>query len=79
MIFEISSGGPSGQRRTFCGVSEFTAVEGTALLPTWMIRNLEIKDGDTVQIRRVQLPKGTFLRLQPHTAGMSQSSAAMPY
>lgn len=37
MTFEVSS---QGGRRSFCGVAEFTADEGTAVVPKWMSSNL---------------------------------------
>ena len=36
MIFEISS----SSKRSFCGVVEFSAEEGTCCVPNWMMRNL---------------------------------------
>jgi hypothetical protein len=64
MVFEISS--RSG-KRSFVGVLEFTAPEGYAALPTWMMENLMVKESDPLQIRRVKLPRGQFLKLQPHS------------
>lgn len=65
MIFELSS---DEGLRSFCGVVEFSAQEGTCCVPKWMMRNLRLNDGENVHVRRVTLPKGTFLRLQPHDA-----------
>jgi len=31
--------------RQFCGVQEFSAKRGTAIMPKWMMRNLKIRDG----------------------------------
>jgi hypothetical protein len=64
-VFEVST--KSG-KRSFCGVHEFIAPEGYVLIPRWMMDNLNIRNDDVVHIRRVQLPKATFLKLQPHTA-----------
>lgn len=65
MIFEISA--QSG-KRSFCGVLEFTGQEGTIQVPKWMMQNLGLEQGVLVQVRRVALPKGDFLQLQPESA-----------
>jgi len=62
MIFEISS--KSG-RRSFCGVMEFIAPEGKVMVPSWMMKHLELDPEQKVQIRKVILPKGIFVQLQP--------------
>lgn len=65
MLFEIST---ERGKRSFCGVEEFTAEEGTIVLPSWVLHNLGASEGAQVQVRRVNLPKGTYVKLQPHTA-----------
>ncbi len=64
MLFEIST---EKGKRSFCGVEEFTAEEGSIVLPSWMLNNLGALEGAQVQVRRVNLPKGTYVKLQPHT------------
>ena len=51
---------------THCGVMEFTAEEGTCYLPSNMFERLCLNDGQMVNIRNMELPKGTFIKLQPH-------------
>eukprot|EP01114_Cavostelium_apophysatum_P014512 TRINITY_DN3787_c0_g1_i6.p1 TRINITY_DN3787_c0_g1~~TRINITY_DN3787_c0_g1_i6.p1 ORF type:complete len:1009 (+),score=225.69 TRINITY_DN3787_c0_g1_i6:144-3170(+) len=65
MIFELSTG---KGKRSFCGVEEFTAEENQAVVPKWIMENLQAKEGDTIQVRRVSLPKGNYVKLQPHNA-----------
>jgi hypothetical protein len=65
MIFEISS--QSGIR-SFCGVMEFIAPPNTVGIPSWLMEHLGINRGQKVQIRKVQLPKGIFVQLQPHSS-----------
>jgi hypothetical protein len=72
-IFEIST--KSG-KRSFCGVHEFTANEGEIAIPLWMMENLNIADNDTVFVRRVNLPKATFLKFRPHSANFLALSNA---
>jgi len=69
MIFEIST---ETGKRSFCGVEQFTAEEGHICVPQWMLNNLNTKEGSVLQVRRVSLPKGTHLTLQPHTADFLQ-------
>ncbi len=54
MTFEIST---SGGRRSFCGVAEFTAEEGSCIVPDWMAKNLNLKLGEELHVRRVYVPK----------------------
>lgn len=65
MIFEISA---DHGKSSHCGVEEFTAEDGCIVIPEWILKNLKAQEGDQINIRRVRLPKGTFVKLQPHTA-----------
>nr|GEV52314.1 ubiquitin fusion degradation protein 1 homolog [Tanacetum cinerariifolium] len=62
MLFRITS----YATRSHCGVVEFTADEGSVLLPTRMMKNMKIQEGDLVNIRNITLPKGTYIKIQPH-------------
>jgi len=53
-------------RRSHCGVLEFSADEGLVYMPKWMMRNLHLEAGDVVKFTNVSLPKGRFVKLQPH-------------
>ena len=53
-------------RRSHCGVLEFSADEGIVYMPQWMMRNLLLEEGDVVKFTNVSLPKGRFVKLQPH-------------
>ncbi|GJU79648.1 ubiquitin fusion degradation protein 1 [Tanacetum coccineum] len=64
MLFRITN--YATQRRSHCGVVEFTADEGSVLLPTRMMKDMKIQEGDLVNIRNVSLPKGTYIKIQPH-------------
>lgn len=41
-------------------------------MPRWMMNNLGVQNGNLVQVRRVSLPRGSFLRLLPHNASFLQ-------
>jgi len=58
---------PSGGKQTHCGVQEFTAEEGTAYFPYWMMRHLNLSEGSLVVVRQVDLLPGTFAKIQPHS------------
>jgi len=58
---------PSGGASTHCGVQEFTAEEGTAYFPYWMMQHLHLSEGSLVVVRQVNLLPGTFAKIQPHS------------
>eukprot|EP00971_Amphidinium_carterae_P021763 429346-Amphidinium_carterae.1 len=64
MLFEISN----GSHRTHCGVQEFIADEGTCYIPYWIMQNLLLREGDVLRITNISLPKGSFVKLQPHSS-----------
>ncbi|KAJ9698457.1 hypothetical protein PVL29_007509 [Vitis rotundifolia] len=65
MLFKLKN--PASGRVTHCGVLEFTAEECTMHLPSWMMENLLLEEGDMVKVKNVSLPAGTYMQLQPHT------------
>lgn len=64
MLFGLT--GNSG-RKTHCGVLEFTAEEGCAYIPFWMMQNLLLEEGSLVSVRNVSLPKANMIKLQPQS------------
>ncbi|KAK9090615.1 hypothetical protein Sjap_023792 [Stephania japonica] len=65
MLFELRNA--TTERVSHCGVLEFTAEEGIIYIPHWMMENLLLQEGDIVRMKNVTLPKGTYMKLQPHT------------
>lgn len=65
MLFQVENRREG--RTTHCGVLEFIAEEGMAYLPYWMMQNLLLQEGDVITLRSATLPKGTFVKLQPHS------------
>ncbi|CAB54216.1 Ubiquitin fusion degradation protein 1 homolog [Caenorhabditis elegans] len=63
MLFKLTN--MAVQRVTHCGVLEFSAPEGQAILPLWMMQQLGLDDGDTIRIESATLPKATFAKLKP--------------
>nr|XP_009777054.1 PREDICTED: ubiquitin fusion degradation protein 1 homolog isoform X2 [Nicotiana sylvestris] len=70
MLFELRNA--ATDRVSHCGVLEFIAEEGMIYMPYWvdiicMMENLLLQEGDTVRVKNVTLPKGKYVKLQPHT------------
>lgn len=56
---------PTSPLEQYAGVYEFSAPEGVALLPKWMMGNLKLREGSKVSFTTVRdLPKGQFVRLR---------------
>lgn len=52
-------------KKIFVGVIEFTANEGEAQVPEWIMKQLGIVEGDVVSIGRRPVPKGEYMKIQP--------------
>lgn len=66
MLFKLTN--RSIGRWTHCGVLEFTASDGQVLLPSWMMRNLRVDEGDDIEVESVQLPIATYSKFKPLSA-----------
>jgi len=64
LVFELSN--PRTGKKTHCGVLEFSSNEGECYVPYWIMQNLLIKSGAMIQITNASLPKGNFVKFQPH-------------
>lgn len=62
MLFQLQS--PDKGTLTHCGVLEFTAEEGSCVVPFWMMQNLLIEEGAVLTITNVSLPKANFVKFQ---------------
>uniref|UniRef100_A0A0K0ES12 Ubiquitin fusion degradation protein 1 homolog n=1 Tax=Strongyloides stercoralis TaxID=6248 RepID=A0A0K0ES12_STRER len=67
MMFKLLNTNDEIQRATHCGVLEFSAEEGKVYLPSWMMEQLLVNDGDLISVEYVQLPKATYAKLQPQS------------
>ncbi|KAL5706577.1 hypothetical protein ACHQM5_024726 [Ranunculus cassubicifolius] len=65
MLFELRN--TAAERVSHCGVLEFIAEEGMIYMPYWMMENMLLQEGDTVKVKNATLPKGKYVKLQPHT------------
>lgn len=52
---------------THAGVLEFIAEEGRVYVPHWMMKTLELEEGDLLQVLTTDLPQGTFVKLEPQS------------
>ena len=59
-------------RSTHCGVLEFTAEADSIIMPTWMMENLEVEEGNIVTVESVKLPKATTVKLKTSSAEFLQ-------
>uniref|UniRef100_A0A7S1KQC0 C2H2-type domain-containing protein n=1 Tax=Percolomonas cosmopolitus TaxID=63605 RepID=A0A7S1KQC0_9EUKA len=62
LLFEIDK----GTRHTYVSVAEFTAPNGIAILPNFLMKSLLLSQGSKARIRCVTLPKAQSAKFQPH-------------
>lgn len=75
MLFKLTAMSSDGEeRRTHCGVLEFTAEEGCVYIPFWMMQNLLIEEGSLITVTNVSLPKASFVKLQPQSVDFLEIS-----
>lgn len=65
MLFELTAN--ENDRVTHGGVLEFTAEEGRAYLPQWMLETLGVQPGSLLKIGSVDLPQGKFVKIEPQS------------
>lgn len=62
MLFQLQSSDKG--TKTHCGVLEFTAEEGSCVVPFWMMQNLLVEEGAVLTVSNVSLPKASFVKFQ---------------
>ncbi|KAL7530606.1 hypothetical protein ACHAXR_003593 [Thalassiosira sp. AJA248-18] len=62
MLFQLQSADKG--TLTHSGVLEFTAEEGSCVVPFWMMQNLLIEEGAVLTVTNVSLPKANFVKFQ---------------
>jgi ubiquitin fusion degradation protein 1 len=55
------------EKKTHCGVLEFTAIEGRAYIPHWMMQNIKLDTDSRVQVSTIDLRSATYVKLQPQS------------
>jgi len=68
LLFEICS--EAGVCRTHGGVLEFTAPDQMCYVPSWMLRQLGVQEGETLHLALRRLPKATFVRFKPDSVAL---------
>ena len=66
LTFELTN--PRSERRTYCGVRDFTAAEGSIEISRFLEEQILLETGDRVRLKLVDLPKGTRVVFQPLSA-----------
>eukprot|EP00967_Tisochrysis_lutea_P008617 scaffold10278_cov23-Tisochrysis_lutea.AAC.1 len=56
------------QKRIYTGPLDFCAADGECYLPSWMMSQLKLSEGDLLAVATAQFPSGTFARFQPHSS-----------
>lgn len=64
VFFEIGNADWKARSVT-AGLHEFTAPEGIAILPQWMMFHLYLTEGDRISITSVKLPRAKLIKFQP--------------
>ncbi|GJS88281.1 F-box domain containing protein [Tanacetum coccineum] len=67
MTFRIAKSNDTSTLHYHCGVAEFTADEGFVFLPIWVMKKLNISEGDLVNVKDTSLPEGNYIKVQPRT------------
>uniref|UniRef100_A0A6B2L5N0 TRAF-type domain-containing protein n=1 Tax=Arcella intermedia TaxID=1963864 RepID=A0A6B2L5N0_9EUKA len=63
LVFELMN--ISKSKSTHVGVLQFNTENPVAVVPSWIMENLEATKGDIINVKLVTLPKGQLVRLQP--------------
>lgn len=72
MVFRLEN--PSARGTIHCGVMEFTADEGVAYVPAWMMRHIHASDASLIRVINVTIPKATFVQIRPHRTAFIELS-----
>lgn len=59
-------------KSTHVGVMEFSAEEGVAYVPFWIMEKLGVETDGLVNILNIAVQKGTFVKFQPHATAFTQ-------
>ncbi|WWD20459.1 hypothetical protein CI109_104935 [Kwoniella shandongensis] len=74
--FQLRNPRSPSQHKTHAGVLEFIADEGIVHLPAWMMKNLNLTEGDPVRLTGAKLPKGKMVKIQAQSVDFLQVSDA---
>jgi len=80
MLFELTN--EPLDKRTHCGVLEFTSEEGRCYMPFWMMQNLVIEEGALLKVKNVALQKANFVKFRAQSVDfldISNPKAVLEY
>lgn len=63
LLFKLTN--TRSKRVTHTGVLEFVAEEKKIYLPSWLMKNLDVNDGETLVVENTSLPVAKYSRFQP--------------
>eukprot|EP00948_MAST-09A_sp_MAST-9A-sp1_P003614 g3614.t1 len=80
IIFEIQNmrrlSKSSSKSPQLCGVYEFSAEKGYAYVPSWMMKNLGLRENSKIKLQsKFDVPKGELVKLQPHSSSFVEIAA----
>jgi len=72
MLFEVQN--CHADKKTHCGVLEFSAEEGWCYMPYWMMQNLLVEEGSLINVKNVSLPKASFVKFRAQSVDFLEVS-----
>jgi hypothetical protein len=66
--FQLLNPSKRGGPRLFTGPLDFCAAPGECYLPSWVMKQLGIKEGDLCAVATAAFPACAFVKFQPHTS-----------
>lgn len=66
MVFRLGNMSNPSAPTIHCGVMEFTADDGVAYVPSWMMEHIRVSEGNQIEVINVTVPKATFIQIRPH-------------
>lgn len=56
------------ETRLFTGPLDFCAADGQCYLPSWLMKQLKLKEGDACAVALASFPSAVFAKFQPHSS-----------
>ena len=66
--FQLLNPERKGSLRLFTGPLDFCAASGECYLPSWVMRQLGIKEGDVCAVATANFPAAAHIKFQPHSS-----------
>lgn len=69
-VFELRH--PENEKTVFASVCGFDAPRNHVALPPWMMEHLCADEGDTIEVKPIQVPLGTSVKIEPQHTDFSK-------